>query len=82
MTKFVQVCVQTLTLGSLYALFALGIGLLFGANFSVGVNLLFDIARTGATALQHSQVPRTFTPMTRSHSSTGISSKFFRGCTS
>jgi 4-hydroxy-tetrahydrodipicolinate reductase len=27
--------------------------LVFGANFSVGVNLFFEIARTAATALQH-----------------------------
>jgi 4-hydroxy-tetrahydrodipicolinate reductase len=32
---------------------AAGIGFLYGANFSVGVNLLFDIVRTGAAALQH-----------------------------
>ena len=30
-----------------------GIGLLFAANFSVGVNLFFDIARIAATALGH-----------------------------
>jgi 4-hydroxy-tetrahydrodipicolinate reductase len=28
-------------------------GLIFGANFSIGVNLFLDIARTAATALQH-----------------------------
>ena len=28
-------------------------GLLFGANFSIGVNLFFDIARTSAAALEH-----------------------------
>jgi 4-hydroxy-tetrahydrodipicolinate reductase len=32
---------------------AAGIGFLYGANFSVGVNLFFDIARAGASALQH-----------------------------
>lgn len=32
---------------------AAGVGLLYGANFSVGVNLLFDVVRTGAAALQH-----------------------------
>ena len=30
-----------------------GIGLLYGANFSVGVNLFFDIARSSAAALKH-----------------------------
>jgi len=30
-----------------------GTALLYGANFSVGVNLFFDIARTAAAALQH-----------------------------
>jgi 4-hydroxy-tetrahydrodipicolinate reductase len=30
-----------------------GTGFLFGANFSIGVNLFFDIARTSAAALQH-----------------------------
>jgi 4-hydroxy-tetrahydrodipicolinate reductase len=30
-----------------------GSGLLFGANFSVGVNLFYEIARTAAAALQH-----------------------------
>jgi 4-hydroxy-tetrahydrodipicolinate reductase len=30
-----------------------GTGFLFGANFSIGVNLFFDIARASATALQH-----------------------------
>src|SRR5437879_11706804 len=30
-----------------------GTGLLLGANFSVGVSLFFDIARTSAAALQH-----------------------------
>jgi len=28
-------------------------GLVFGANFSIGVNLFFDVARTAAAALQH-----------------------------
>jgi 4-hydroxy-tetrahydrodipicolinate reductase len=32
---------------------AAGSALLFGANFSIGVNLFFEIARAGATALQH-----------------------------
>jgi 4-hydroxy-tetrahydrodipicolinate reductase len=32
---------------------AAGIGLLFGANFSIGVNLFFEIARAGAAALKH-----------------------------
>ncbi|MGO9647921.1 Dihydrodipicolinate reductase [Candidatus Sulfotelmatobacter sp. SbA7] len=30
-----------------------GTGLLYAANFSVGVNLFFDVARTAAAALQH-----------------------------
>jgi len=30
-----------------------GIGFLFASNFSVGVNLFFDIARMAATAMQH-----------------------------
>ena len=30
-----------------------GVGLLYGANFSIGVNLFFEIARSAATALQH-----------------------------
>lgn len=30
-----------------------GTGFLFGANFSIGVNLLYDIAKTASTALGH-----------------------------
>jgi len=30
-----------------------GAGLVYGANFSVGVNLFFDVARTAAAALRH-----------------------------
>jgi len=30
-----------------------GTGFVFGANFSVGVNLFFDVARAAAAALQH-----------------------------
>ena len=30
-----------------------GTGLVYGANFSIGVNLFFDIARTSAMALKH-----------------------------
>src|SRR5580692_7332720 len=30
-----------------------GIGLLYGANFSVGVNLFFEVARSAAAALEH-----------------------------
>ena len=30
-----------------------GTGLLYAANFSIGVNLFFDVARTAAAALQH-----------------------------
>jgi 4-hydroxy-tetrahydrodipicolinate reductase len=32
---------------------ASGSGLVYGANFSIGVNLFFDIARTSAAALEH-----------------------------
>lgn len=39
---------------------AAGIGLLYGANFSVGVNLLFDIVRTGAAALHHQYLGHIF----------------------
>jgi 4-hydroxy-tetrahydrodipicolinate reductase len=39
---------------------AAGVGLLYGANFSVGVNLLFDIVRTGAAALQHQYLGHIF----------------------
>jgi len=37
-----------------------GLGLLYGANFSVGVNLFFDIARTAAAALQHQYFAQIF----------------------
>ncbi|HWF91569.1 MAG TPA: dihydrodipicolinate reductase C-terminal domain-containing protein [Terriglobales bacterium] len=30
-----------------------GIGVLYGGNFSIGVNLFFEVARTAATALKH-----------------------------
>ena len=30
-----------------------GVGLLYGANFSVGINLFFEIARTASAALRH-----------------------------
>ncbi|MGA9040427.1 MAG: dihydrodipicolinate reductase C-terminal domain-containing protein [Terriglobales bacterium] len=30
-----------------------GVGFLHGANFSIGVNLFYDVARTSAAALQH-----------------------------
>lgn len=30
-----------------------GIGLIYGGNFSIGVNLFFDVARTAAAALKH-----------------------------
>jgi 4-hydroxy-tetrahydrodipicolinate reductase len=35
-----------------------GIGFLYGANFSVGVNLFFEIVRTAATALKLGYQPR------------------------
>lgn len=37
-----------------------GAGLLFGANFSIGVNLFFEIARAAAGALQHGYVGQIF----------------------
>lgn len=39
---------------------AAGIALLFGANFSVGINLFFDIARAGAAASQHQYLGHIF----------------------
>jgi 4-hydroxy-tetrahydrodipicolinate reductase len=39
---------------------AADVGLLYGANFSVGVNLLFDVVRTGAAALQHQYLGHIF----------------------
>jgi 4-hydroxy-tetrahydrodipicolinate reductase len=39
---------------------AAGIGVLYGANFSVGVNLLFDIVRTGAAALHRQYLGHIF----------------------
>jgi 4-hydroxy-tetrahydrodipicolinate reductase len=39
---------------------AAGIGFLYGANFSVGVNLFFDIVRTGAAAVQHQYLGHIF----------------------
>ena len=37
-----------------------GAGLVYAANFSVGVNLFFEIARTAATALQHEYFGQVF----------------------
>ncbi len=37
-----------------------GTGLVFGANFSIGVNLFFDIARTAAAALRHGYTGQIF----------------------
>jgi 4-hydroxy-tetrahydrodipicolinate reductase len=37
-----------------------GSGLLYAANFSIGVNLLFDIAHTAAAALQHQYFGQVF----------------------
>jgi 4-hydroxy-tetrahydrodipicolinate reductase len=39
---------------------ASGIGFLFGANFSIGVNLLLDIARTASAATQHGYTGQIF----------------------
>ena len=35
-------------------------GFLYGANFSIGVNLFFDLVQTSAPALQHSYLPRIY----------------------
>jgi 4-hydroxy-tetrahydrodipicolinate reductase len=37
-----------------------GVGFLYGANFSVGVNLFFDVARAGAAALKQEYQGRIF----------------------
>lgn len=37
-----------------------GTGLLYAANFSIGVNLFFDVAKTAAAALQHQYVGQIF----------------------
>jgi 4-hydroxy-tetrahydrodipicolinate reductase len=37
-----------------------GIGLLYGGNFSIGVNLFFEIARTAAAALEHQYLGQIF----------------------
>jgi 4-hydroxy-tetrahydrodipicolinate reductase len=37
-----------------------GVGFLFGANFSIGVNLLLEIARTAAAATQHGYTGQIF----------------------
>jgi 4-hydroxy-tetrahydrodipicolinate reductase len=37
-----------------------GIGLLYAANFSIGVNLFFDIARSAAAAVQHQYFGQVF----------------------
>jgi 4-hydroxy-tetrahydrodipicolinate reductase len=37
-----------------------GMGLLYAANFSIGVNLFFDIARSAAVALQHQYFGQVF----------------------
>jgi 4-hydroxy-tetrahydrodipicolinate reductase len=37
-----------------------GAGFLFGANFSIGVNLFFEVARAAAGALQHGYVGQIF----------------------
>lgn len=39
---------------------AAGTGFLYGANFSVGVNLFFEVARTAAAALQHQYLGQIF----------------------
>ena len=37
-----------------------GIGFLYGANFSFGINLFYDVARTSAAALQHQYLGQIF----------------------
>jgi 4-hydroxy-tetrahydrodipicolinate reductase len=37
-----------------------GTAFLYGSNFSIGVNLFFDMARTGATALEHRYMGQIF----------------------
>lgn len=37
-----------------------GTGLLYGSNFSIGVNLLFDVARTAAEGLRHHYLGQIF----------------------
>jgi 4-hydroxy-tetrahydrodipicolinate reductase len=37
-----------------------GIGFLYGANFSFGINLFYDVARTAAAALQHQYLGQIF----------------------
>jgi 4-hydroxy-tetrahydrodipicolinate reductase len=37
-----------------------GVGLLYGANFSVGINLFFDVVRAGAGALRHEYLGHIF----------------------
>jgi 4-hydroxy-tetrahydrodipicolinate reductase len=39
---------------------SLGIGFLYGSNFSIGVNLFFDLIQTAAPALQHNYLPQIF----------------------
>ena len=37
-----------------------GTGFLYGSNFSIGVNLFFDLVRNSASALQHEYCPQIF----------------------
>lgn len=37
-----------------------GTGFLYGANFSLGINLFYDVARTAATAFQHQYIGQIF----------------------
>jgi 4-hydroxy-tetrahydrodipicolinate reductase len=39
---------------------SLGSGFLYGSNFSIGVNLFFDLVQTAAPALQHNYLPQIF----------------------
>lgn len=37
-----------------------GTGFVFGSNFSIGINLFFDLVRTAASALQHKYLPHIY----------------------
>jgi 4-hydroxy-tetrahydrodipicolinate reductase len=39
---------------------SLGSGFLYGSNFSIGVNLFFDLVQTSAPALQHNYLPHIY----------------------
>jgi 4-hydroxy-tetrahydrodipicolinate reductase len=39
---------------------SLGSGFLYGSNFSIGINLFFDLVQTSAPALQHNYLPHIY----------------------